>query len=267
MNRSKVLRSVALACTVGAASAMLLLPRASAGVTNCGDLIICIEVPGPGGTTGGGAGGTSNGGGGSTGGGGSGEPGFTQGNGEHTAVGDTTSTGSTGGNAPQPQTPTDAEVATLAMAQLELRKPIVHMTPEAGNLGLVGLPVWLWIDSTDPHRWSREGISKTVTERGVTVTATARSSYVSWSMGDGSTVTCDKPGTKYDPSSPRTSSPDCGYIYRSTSGGQSKNRFTVTATVHWEASYVGADGVIHVLPNMAGETSTTARVGELQVVN
>ncbi|MFF7246153.1 hypothetical protein ACFZBU_19845 [Embleya sp. NPDC008237] len=182
-------------------------------------------------------------------------------------MGATTTNGNTGGNPPQPKAPTDAEVATLAMAQLELRKPLVHMTPEAGKIGLVGLPVWLWIDSTDPHRWSREGISKTVTERGVTVTATAHSTYVSWSMGDGSTVNCYNPGTKYDPSSSRTSSPDCGYVYISTSGSQTSGRFTVTATVHWEASYVGADGETHILPNMAGETSTTARVGELQVVN
>ncbi|MGC0417421.1 hypothetical protein [Embleya sp. AB8] len=264
MEKSTIVRSTALFCAAGICAGFLFLPSASAGVNNCGDLIICIEVPTPGGDTGGATGGSGTGGGTTTGGGNS-DPGFTQGSGSHVATGGQTTSNATGGTVPQ--VPTDAQVAGLALGELKLRKPSIHMTPEAGRLGLVGLPVWLWIDSEDPHQWSLEGISKTVTDRGVTVTATAHSPYVTWSMGDGSKVDCYNPGKKYDPAYRTPTSPDCGYVYKRASADQPQARYTVTATVHWEASYVGSDRITHLLPDMTGETSTTVRIGELQVVN
>jgi hypothetical protein len=266
MDNVRILRGLALTCIAGVSAAIMFLPTASADdVENCGDLIICIKIPGSGGSAGGG-GGSTTGSSGTAGGGGGSEPGFTQGGSDFSALGASTTTPA--GNNGNPQAPTDAEVATMAVAELRLRKPTVHMTPETGKLGLVGLPVWLWIESDDPHQWTQDGISKKVTDRGVTVTATARSPYVTWSMGDGTTITCHNPGTKYDPSRDGgASSTTCGHQYSKTSLGKPNERYTVTATVHWNASYVGSDNIVHLLPDMLGTTSTTARIGELQVIN
>jgi len=139
------------------------------------------------------------------------------------------------------------------------------MNPSEGNLGLVGLPVWLWIDSNDPTRWSPDGISKTLTVRGVTVTVVARSTLVTWDMGNGATKECRFPGRPYQPNQ-EVNELDCTYKYATTSRGQPDNKFTVSATVTWEASYTSPAGTFD-LDDLSGSAGTTVRVGELQVMN
>ena len=51
-------------------------------------------------------------------------------------------------------------------------------------------------------------------------------------MGDGSTVTCDGPGTPYQAETdPKASSPDCGHTYLRSSARESGQAFVVSATV------------------------------------
>ncbi|MFE2865204.1 hypothetical protein [Embleya sp. NPDC059259] len=260
MKTSRLTKGAILGCSVGLTAALVSLPSASAGVNECEDLIICIDITTPGGSGAGGGTGGSNGGGDT--GGGSGptnpfpEPGAS---GIAGATDGGTATGGGGG-------PTAAQVAAQALAQLELRKPKVFMTPSNGNLGLVGLPVWLWIDTSDPHRWAPKGIEKTLKVGNVEVTVTAYSLSVTWNMGDGHSHTCFNPGVAYKPSDGSNESPECGYKYSKTSAGKDGNKYEVSATVNWKAFYFDDKGR-HELSDMEGSSSTTARVGELQILN
>ncbi|MYS84197.1 hypothetical protein [Embleya scabrispora] len=257
MKTSRLTTGAILGCSVGLTTALVSLPSASAGVNECEDLIICIDITTPGGSgTGGGSGGGGNTGGGS----GSTNP-FPD-SGAGGIAGATTGNNTTGGGGG----PTAAQVAAQALAQLELRKPKVFMTPSDGNLGLVGLPVWLWIDTTDPHRWSPDGIDKTLKVGNVEVTVTAYSHSVTWDMGDGHSQTCFNPGVAYQSSDGNKNSPACGYKYTKTSAGKDGSKYTVSATVNWKAYYRDAEGR-HELSDMTGASSTTARVGELQIMN
>jgi len=152
-----------------------------------------------------------------------------------------------------------ADVARLARAQLGLPKSTIAANPAADQL--VNLPTWLWLESG----W--EAVTATASVPGVEVTAAASPTSVSWSTGDGVTVTCDGPGTPFhagvDPSSP---SPDCGHTYRSSSAAQPGNTYPVTATVHWSVTWSGA-GQSGTFPEMTTSSSTQFRVGESQALN
>ncbi|WP_051450372.1 PKD domain-containing protein [Actinospica robiniae] len=98
-------------------------------------------------------------------------------------------------------------------------------TPE-----LVSVPVWVWASGAS---WSSS--SATATAGGVSVTATATPVSAVWSFGDGTSITCDGPGTVYEPSyGAEASSPTCGHTY--TKAGT----FTLTATVSWKVTWAGA---------------------------
>ncbi|MGW1995435.1 hypothetical protein [Embleya sp. NPDC001921] len=153
----------------------------------------------------------------------------------------------------------------MALAQLRLENPKISVNPADGNLGLVGLPVWMWINSQDKHVWSTEWLSQPLNLGGVSVTAYARSVKVVWNMGDGNTVVCNGPGRPYQPSDLGDMS-KCGHKYVTTSRGKTGDKFTVTGTVYWEAYYTDAAGS-HPLPGMTGTDTTTTRIGELQVLN
>ena len=93
------------------------------------------------------------------------------------------------------------------------------------------------------------------------MTATARPVKVAWSMGDGSTRTCEGPGTAWKPGTdPRAASPDCGHVYRRASDG-----YTVSATVTWEVIWAGA-GQSGTVPGLETTGQVQARVQESQAV-
>jgi hypothetical protein len=64
-------------------------------------------------------------------------------------------------------------------------------------------------------------------------------------MGDGGSVTCNGPGTPYDPHAADTSQrSDCTYSYGRSSVGQPGGTFAVTATAYFHATWAatGAPG-------------------------
>jgi hypothetical protein len=128
----------------------------------------------------------------------------------------------------------------------------------------VGIPVWLWVD--DPQPLTFGPYSKSATLGGVTVTATAAVQSVTWSGGDGQTVTCGA-GTAFNEAAMQdelaSDSPTCGFRYQKTSGG---GTFTVTATSNWLVRWTGGgtDGTIAV-PTV--RSTTKVRVGQLESVN
>ncbi|MFD0823696.1 hypothetical protein ACFQ0D_36445, partial [Micromonospora zhanjiangensis] len=86
--------------------------------------------------------------------------------------------------------PDPGEIAARLLASITLEEPPVGIAPHArdGAAGLVGLPVWLWT-SGDRGHWGP--ISRSASDRGLTVTITAAVVKAVWDMGNGDTVECD----------------------------------------------------------------------------
>lgn len=159
---------------------------------------------------------------------------------------------------PPPPPPDPAVLARTAVAQMNLRAIGIGIVPEArpGSRGVIGMPTWMWV--ADPGEQTIGPITRTASERGFTVTATATMDRIVWTMGDGRTVTCHGAGTPYQDAFGKRSSPTCGHTYTR------KGRYTVSAvsywTVHWEG--IGQSGDISL------QFTRTAQVemGEVQVI-
>lgn len=160
---------------------------------------------------------------------------------------------------------TPGQVAQVAIGRMNLSAISIGIDPGAasGRIGLVGMPVWMWAQS--PSAQTYGPIAANASAGGITITATARVSAVTWDMGDGSQVTCQGPGTPYVPSDGMRRSPTCGHVYTLSSANQPGGQFTVTATSHWVVTWSGAgqSGTIQ-LPGLSRSTQIT--IGEAQVL-
>ncbi|MBT1184752.1 ATP-binding protein [Streptomyces sp. CJ_13] len=154
--------------------------------------------------------------------------------------------------------PTAAELAQQAFARMRLDGAKIGSAPPAGAKGLIGMPVWLWTEQT-PQTWGPQ--STTAAAGGLSVTVTAKVASIAWSMGDGTTITCTKPGTPYREGLGKADSPDCGHRYSKI------GIFTITATSTWTVEWVANTGQTGTIPDTIRTSTTTARIGELQVVN
>ncbi len=154
-----------------------------------------------------------------------------------------------------------AVLAQRAVSLLALRGPAIGIAPSLGRPGLVGLPVWLWT-GVSAHTWGP--VSATATVPGLSVTASARAQRITWSMGDGHTVTCRSPGTPYRVSLGGRRSPDCGYVYEQPSAVVPGGKYRVVATTTWQVRWAGGGqaGVITV----TRASATTVQINELQVL-
>lgn len=124
-------------------------------------------------------------------------------------------------------------LARRAMNSMALTSPEIGIVPEAasGSVGIIGLPVWMWVANPGPSVTGP--ITRSASEAGYTVTATARVRRMVWDMGDGTSVTCTGPGTPYIDAYGRSPSPSCGHTYTKV------GRYTVTATAYWEITWTG----------------------------
>lgn len=148
------------------------------------------------------------------------------------------------------------QVAQIARNRLRLPEVTIAASPAEDQL--VNLPTWLWLSGG----W--EEVSANASVPGVSVTAVARPRSVTWSMGDGGSVTCGGPGTPFvSGRDPRRDSPDCGYTYRTSSAGKRADAYTVTVTVTWTVTWSGA-GQGGTFPNMTTSASAAFRVAESQ---
>lgn len=161
------------------------------------------------------------------------------------------------GSTPPPPSP--EELARAAREKLRLPSPSIAASPAGTQL--VNLPTWMWLSSG----W--EPVSASAAVPGVSVTATASPTSVTWSMGDDSTVTCTGAGTPYNASTdPKSPSPDCGHVYRRSSASQAEQAFPVVATVHWTVAWSGA-GQGGTFPDMTTTSNGSFRVAESQALN
>lgn len=159
------------------------------------------------------------------------------------------------------QGPSAEELARQAYSKMHLGPAQIGSAPRAGSKGLVGMPVWLWTRET-PNSWGP--VTATASAGGLSVTARAHVKGITWSMGDGASVRCSKPGTPYRKAFGKRDSPDCGHRYSKVppSGG-----YTVTATSTWVITWEASNGESGTLPDQTRTAATTVRIGELQVVN
>ena len=159
-----------------------------------------------------------------------------------------------------PPVPVDpAKVAQDAIASMKLRAIDIGIVPEPGpnSIGLVGMPVWMWVNQPAENTFGP--ITRSASAGGVTVTATAKVTKIIWTMGDGTTVICTGAGTPYQDSFGKRSSPTCGHTYT-----KSKADYLVLAHSFWVITWTGGgqSGTI----NMDFTRTTTIHVGELQVL-
>jgi hypothetical protein len=153
--------------------------------------------------------------------------------------------------------PSPAQLAAQALNQLRLPAPKIEANPTGDQL--VSLPTWMWLD-----RASWGDVSATAAVPGVSVTAVAKPTSVTWTMGDGGSVTCTGPGSPFAAGgNPKAASPDCGYTYHQSSAGQPSQAFPVTAIVSWTVTWAGA-GQGGTFPNMTTAATVAFRVAESQ---
>ena len=158
-----------------------------------------------------------------------------------------------------PAAPPDPRVlAQQAIALMRLRAINIGIVPEprAGSVGIIGMPTWMWAQNPSQSTWGP--VTKSASAGGSTVTATANVDRVVWAMGDGSTVSCTGPGTAYQDSFGKKSSPTCGHTYTR------QGTYTVRATSYWTVQWagVGQSGTIPL--NFTQTTNIT--MGEAQVL-
>lgn len=160
---------------------------------------------------------------------------------------------------PAPEQAIDPEsLARQAVERMRLVPPALGMTPLAEDAPLpVGVDAWLWIAEAGPRSFGP--ISRSATAGSTTVRATARVVRVTWTMGDGGTVTCTGAGTAWTSDSGSGPSPTCGYRYSKAATSRPGGVFPVTATTHWSVDWEGAGRSGQLTFSMSGR-------GHLRVV-
>lgn len=126
-----------------------------------------------------------------------------------------------------------------SLASFDLPSPRIVSSPAPDSLVLVNTPLWLWVESSE---WQSESATAELDSWSLTVTATPVRTL--WSMGEGTTVECEGPGTPYDPDThdPAAESPDCGHVYRVSSDDSPGGTHTVTVQVLWDTGWSFSDG-------------------------
>ncbi|MEU5281703.1 ATP/GTP-binding protein [Streptomyces asoensis] len=154
------------------------------------------------------------------------------------------------------------QLAREAVDKMLLTGPDIVSPRAAGNY-IVGMPTWMWVNES-PTTYGPNSASASLA--GVTVTATAKVSKIDWKMGDGSTVTCNGPGTVYVASYGKQDSPTCGHTYTRTSAGQPGAKYTVTATATWTVEWqINGQGEAGQFTEVR-QSQTQLAIGEVQVV-
>ncbi|MET8411750.1 ATP/GTP-binding protein [Streptomyces sp. NPDC005195] len=165
---------------------------------------------------------------------------------------------------PQGQTPQQQvnpqELAQRAADSMTLLGPDIA-SPRAAGRYTVGVPVWMWVNRSATTYGPN---TASAAAGGVTVTATAKVSKIVWQMGDGTSVTCNGPGTPYRASVGMAQSPTCGHLYSTTSAGAVHGRFPVSAMSTWTIGWQGG-GAAGRLTEVR-QTNVQVAVGEVQVV-
>ncbi|HEX6419413.1 MAG TPA: hypothetical protein VFZ77_13010, partial [Acidimicrobiales bacterium] len=155
-----------------------------------------------------------------------------------------------------------AALARQARDQVPFTHPVPATSPAIALEQITGLPTWLWID---PAGWRTLAARAEIPGFWVEATATPR--RVVWDMGDGTRVTCDGPGTPYDPAVPDADQrTDCSHVYQHVSAGRPGGRVAASATIEWSVSWRASTGAGGDLAGASRTTSFDLTVTERQAV-
>ena len=173
-----------------------------------------------------------------------------------------------------PPLPTPEELAQQAYQRLPIPEPSTHFGPDDSK---IAAKYWLYMWVDDPGV-----VTATAKAGAVSVTATARLTSVTWSMGEPASaenlasrvapITCQGIGTNPGRSVDTTAEPTagmCTYMYRLRStpertGGT--GTWPVTATANWMISWAANTGEAGTLPAPPTVSTVPVRVGAWSTV-
>ena len=155
-----------------------------------------------------------------------------------------------------------AALARQAYDEVPLGHPVPVTSPGIDVEQITGLPTWLWLDPA-----SFTELSARAEIPGFWVEVTARPQAVTWDMGDGESVSCDGPGTPYDPAvDDDAQSTDCSHVYQQTSIVEPDGRFAASVTVTWSVDWEASTGATGTLADASRTTTFALTVTERQAV-
>ncbi|MGE9809557.1 hypothetical protein [Janibacter sp. G1551] len=156
-------------------------------------------------------------------------------------------------------------LANRAIASMDLDPIKIGIVPESApnRAGLVGLPVWMWVDQPADDTFGP--ITASASQGTVSVTATAKVSSIVWNMGDGTKITCTGKGTPYADHYGKQASPNCGHRYAKMSDDQPDGAYQVTASSHWVVEWTGG-GQSGTIEFDLTTDPLPIRIGEAQVL-
>lgn len=161
-----------------------------------------------------------------------------------------------------------ATLAQDASNRLPLPSPTAAHNPSGD--AMTNLAVWWWIPRS---QW--EPLTQQTQAGAVWARVTAEPMSTTWDAGDGTaSLVCDGPGTPYDTSRPASEqSTDCSHTYTRSSAGQPQSGprpndryFTVTVTVTWQVTWVGAAGSRGALPPITRTSTFPLSVDDRETV-
>jgi len=155
-----------------------------------------------------------------------------------------------------------AAMARQAYDEVPFGFPVPVTSPGIDIDQITGLPTWLWIE---PASWTE--LSARAEIPGFWVEVTARPQRVVWDMGDGETVTCDGPGTPYDPAvADGAQSTDCSHVFQHTSVDEPDGQYAASVTVEWSVAWESSTGAGATLAGASRTTTFALTVTERQAV-
>lgn len=143
--------------------------------------------------------------------------------------------------APPAPSPNPYDVARAAVATMRLTMGEVGVTPPLGTVpSVVGVPIWLWV--ANPAENTTGPITRSATDTGLTVTATATLDRIEWTLRTDRQIlstTCSGSsagGTPFFDGAGGQNSPTCGW-----SGTQNNLTGTgqLTGTAYWNVTWTG----------------------------
>ena len=159
-------------------------------------------------------------------------------------------------------TPEPAALARIAVERMDLHAPEIGLWPHPleelpDGYNYIGWNNWMWIKNPNPTTWGP--VTKTVTQSGYSITATAAVTHLTWEMGNGDTKECDKGVEHLEHQTRNEKSPSCGYIYHQT------GNYTITATAHWVIVWTGLGQQGTIEMDLTAQVHT--KVVEVSAVN
>ena len=154
-----------------------------------------------------------------------------------------------------------AVITDRAIDQLTMPRPVIAANPSLTAKQVVHVPVWWWVQ---PGWWQTH--TATASAGGLTITARAVPTKITWYAGDGTSTVCTGPGTPWTGSAAPTSpSPTCGHTYTTTSEGSPGGKFQLRAVVTWDITWSGG-GLSGSVPGVTTATTTDITVTQLRAV-